>query len=224
MNEEQNNISEVDLDAFRARLMELKGQHEAIEREMDSIQSQMEGTGADDDGGEPLSFPDPSADLAQELEGWKNKYQRALADYQNFQQRSIKNEAEARKQGVRSVAESLVPVLDNFDLALAGDPSSLTVEIVLKGILVTRDELLRVLGTLGMTTIEPVRGDEFEPMRHEAVMQQADEEVEPGCIVAVFQKGYTLADRTIRPSKVSVRPAEDASGNETSEGNDNADV
>jgi len=47
MNEEQNNISEVDLDAFRARLMELKGQHEAIEREMDSIQSQMEGTGAD---------------------------------------------------------------------------------------------------------------------------------------------------------------------------------
>jgi len=72
--------------------------------------------------------------------------------------------------------------------------------------------------------IEPERGDEFEPMRHEAVMQQADEEVEPGCIVAVFQKGYTLADRTIRPSKVSVRPAEDASGNETSEGNDNADV
>ncbi|MEQ9616411.1 MAG: nucleotide exchange factor GrpE [Phycisphaerales bacterium] len=202
---DMNNATEPNQDELRARLMELKDQHEAIEREMDAIQDRM---GEDGDAADE-TLPDPTDELRVQVEEWKNKYQRALADYQNFQQRSMKNEAEARRQGVVSVAESLMTVLDNFDLALAGDPSKLTAESVLKGIVVTRDELLRVLGTHGVKVIDPNPGDEFSPMHHEAVMQQASDDVAPGAVVTSLQKGYALGERTLRPAKVSVKPQAD---------------
>jgi molecular chaperone GrpE len=205
MTNEQNNTTEMNENELRDRLHELKDQHEAIEREMEQIQAQMDGEEA-----EQAQPYDPSDELRAEVEEWKGKYQRALADYQNYQHRAARNEEEARKQGVKRVCESLLPVLDNFDLALQGDPSTLTVESVLKGIVVTRDELLHALAQHGVTIVEPDPGDEFSPTHHEAVMQQDHEEVEPGAVVASLQKGYAMGDRTLRPAKVSVRPELDS--------------
>jgi len=198
-----NNTTELNENDLRQRLLELKDRHEAIEREMDQIQARME---ADDEGAQSEAEVDPTDELRREIEDLRGKYQRALADYQNFQHRAMKNEEEARRQGVMRLCESLLPVLDNFDLALRGDPESLTVESVLKGIVVTRDELLRALANHGVRILEPDPGDEFSPIHHEAVMQQDHEQVEPGSVVASLQKGYAMGDRTLRPAKVSVRP------------------
>jgi len=211
MADDTNNTTELGMDDLRARLLELKDQHEAVERAMEQIQAQMEAGDAEGEEGGPLEFAqDPADELRMQVEEWKGKYQRALADYQNFQQRSAKNEQEARRQGVVSVATSLMPVLDNFDLALAGDPETLTVQSVLQGIVVTRDELIRAMGTHGVTILDPNPGDEFSPMHHEAVMQQDHEDLPPGSVVVSLQKGYALGDRTLRPAKVSVKPHADA--------------
>ncbi len=211
MADDTHDTTELDMDGLRARLMELKDRHEAIEREMEQIQSQMEPGDEQAEHAEPLVLdPDTTDELRAQVQDWKGKYQRALADYQNYQMRAAKNETEARKQGVISVATSLMPVLDNFDLALAGDPENLTAQSVLQGIVVTRDELMRALGTHGVSILDPSPGDEFSPMHHEAVMQQDHEDVPPGAVVMSLQKGYALGDRTLRPAKVSVKPNTEA--------------
>jgi molecular chaperone GrpE len=78
------------------------------------------------------------------------------------------------------------------------------------GLRVIRDELMRVLQSLGVGVLSPARNDEFVPGRHEAVVQQSAEGVEPGRIVQTLQAGYTLSgptgDRVLRPAKVMVAP------------------
>lgn len=143
--------------------------------------------------------------LSGELEEWKVRHQRAIADYQNLSRRSRENETEAQRQGVREVAGSMVTVLDHFEMALNQDLSKATPEQVKAGISVIRDEIVRSLGRFGVAVISPRHGERFDPMRHEAVMQApAAEGTEPGVIVQMFQAGYALGDRTLRPAKVSV--------------------
>ncbi len=136
------------------------------------------------------------------------KLQRAVADHQNFQRRAGINEREARTQALTGVVQSIIPVLDNFELALGQDASKVTAEQIAGGVTVIRDELLRVLGSYGVTKIDPQVGDEFNPMEHEAMLQQPAEGVGPGCIAAALGVGYKLGERVVRPAKVAVVPGE----------------
>jgi molecular chaperone GrpE len=74
------------------------------------------------------------------------------------------------------------------------------------GVKVIRQELLKALESGGVTVISPQPGDEFDPNRHSAIMQQPAEGVEPGRVSATFQPGYALGDRVIRSAKVAVAP------------------
>ena len=148
-------------------------------------------------------FEKLEADLAQMENRWKT----SLADFQNFQRRATSNEVEARARGVRDVCESMLGALDSFDLALAQDPASLTVEQLFGAIETIRAEAMKAMARHGVLPIEPAVGDEFNPGHHEAVMQQAAEDVEPGCVSKVFQAGYAMGDRVLRPAKVAVAPS-----------------
>lgn len=142
-------------------------------------------------------------DRESEIAELNEKYLRTLADFQNFKRRSIENEARERASGIAQVARSLVPVLDQFDLALAasGDADRLR-----EGMKLIRQELLKVLSKSGIELIEPSLGDEFEPTMHEAVMRQAAEGVAPDAISMVLQPGYRLGEMVIRPAKVAIAP------------------
>ncbi|MCA9305938.1 MAG: nucleotide exchange factor GrpE, partial [Phycisphaerales bacterium] len=118
------------------------------------------------------------------------------------------NEKQAKDEGASSVLEKLLTILDNLDRVLSPDVSGMSLEQVVEGVRVTRDEMLRVLGGLGMNKLEVTPGDEFQPGRHEAMLQQPSDEIEPGHIVAQFAPGYALGDRVLRPVKVSVAPSE----------------
>lgn len=148
--------------------------------------------------------------LSSERDEAVTQWKRALADFQNYQRRSLTNEQEAKRQGVTGVLTSVLPVLDHFDLALAqpmpshSDDSS---RKILEGVRAIRAELLRVLENHGVTLIQPRPGDEFDPNRHSAIMQQPGEGVPPGHVSATFQPGYSLGDRVIRSAKVAVAPA-----------------
>jgi molecular chaperone GrpE len=99
-----------------------------------------------------------------------------------------------------------MPVLDHFDLALAQDPSRLSVEQLAKSIEMTRAELQKALEQNGIARIDPTPGTPFDPMQHDAVMRQPVEGVAPGCVSMRFQTGWRLGESVLRPAKVAVAP------------------
>jgi molecular chaperone GrpE len=137
---------------------------------------------------------------------------RALADYQNFQRRARENEAREREMGIAEVARSLIPVLDQFEMALGQDSGETTVESLLKGIEIVRDELSKALNKTGVTSIEPVVGDVFDPTCQEAMLQQPLEGVEPGHVSMVVQSGWSLKNQILRPAKVAIAPDAQSQG------------
>jgi molecular chaperone GrpE len=161
----------------------------------------------------PLEGSEPSASaaedaaraLAQAAE-WRDKYLRSIADFQNYQRRALQNEADARKHGISSVVQNVVNVMDHFDLALAHDPSKATAEQIVSGVKVIREELLKALTNCGVRVIAPKPNDEFQPGQHEAIMQQSAQGVEKGNVAMLFQPGYALGERIIRPAKVGIAP------------------
>ena len=146
--------------------------------------------------------------LQDELARKQDAYLRALAEVQNIQRRSVENEARARSSGITQVANSLVPVLENMDLALAQDLATMEPAKLAAAVMMLRAELLKAIERHGIVRIDPARGDEFDPHCHQAVMQQPAEGVKPGCIVQCFQSGYRLGDHILRSAKVVVSPSE----------------
>jgi molecular chaperone GrpE len=145
-------------------------------------------------------------DTINQRDETQNRLLRAAADHQNFQRRAANNEREAREMGVRGVVASLIPLIDQFDLALMQDPSKVSGETIAKGVEMIRGEFLRVLGNYGVAPIAPQVGDEFNPGHHEAMMQQPAAGVEPGHVSFVMSTGYKLGERVVRPAKVGVAP------------------
>lgn len=129
---------------------------------------------------------------------------RTAADYQNFQRRSRQNERETRELTSAGVVQSMLRVLDFFDMALKQDPATATVEQVIGGVEMIKAEFLRVLSTHGVQTLTPAPGDEFDPQKHEAVENREGTGIEPGHIVETRSPGYMMSDRVIRPAKVVV--------------------
>ncbi|HHN78840.1 MAG TPA: nucleotide exchange factor GrpE [Phycisphaerales bacterium] len=133
--------------------------------------------------------------------------QRTAADFQNFQRRSRQNERETRELTSAGVVQSMLRVLDFFDMALQQDPTTATVEQVIGGVEMIKAEFLRVLSTHGVEVVMPSPGDEFEPRKHEAVEKRESADIEPGHIVEARSPGYVMSDRVIRPAKVVVAEA-----------------
>lgn len=148
--------------------------------------------------------------LEAELDDTRNKLLRTVADYQNSQRRALQNEQQAKADGVSRIVSDVATILDHFDLAIGQDPAKVTPEQLIGGVRVIREELVKILGRNGVSLIAPQPNDEFEPGRHEAVMQQPAEGIQPGRIVSTFQPGFLLTmltgERVIRPAKVAVAP------------------
>ncbi|MCU0689175.1 MAG: nucleotide exchange factor GrpE [Phycisphaerales bacterium] len=152
------------------------------------------------------------AQLRADLGQAQDDRQRALADYVNFQRRSVQNERDAREAGVRNVLHSVLPVIDHFDMALGQDPEKASAKSVIDGVTMIKDELIRVLGVHGVTAIRPNKGDAFDPAKHKAIAQHAAEGVAPGAVVALARAGYMINDRIVRPAEVVVAPEVAAAG------------
>ena len=128
------------------------------------------------------------------------KYQRLMADFANYKQREEKAKADFKKFASSSLVEKLLPVLDNFDRALKDkDPE----DSFVKGVIMTRDELLKILENEGLEEIES-DGVKFDHNLHHAVMTEASDTVEEDYIIETFQKGYKLNGKVLRPSMVKV--------------------
>ena len=125
---------------------------------------------------------------------------RALADFKNFQRRSLENEVRAVDGGMARVVRSIIPAIEQMNLAIEHAED----DEVVKGFQMARDELFRGLAECGVSRIEPVVGDPFNPQLHEAMLRQESEDLEPDHIVMLMQSGFRLGDIVICPAKVGV--------------------
>lgn len=141
--------------------------------------------------------------LESEQEELKNRLLRVQADYDNFRRRTKEEKTAAAKYKAQSIAEKLLPVLDNFERGLNVEAESEETKSLLQGMEIVYRQLKDVFEAENIKEIE-AEGKPFDPEFHEAVMQVEDEEYEANTVVEVVQKGYVLNDRVIRPAMVKV--------------------
>jgi molecular chaperone GrpE len=144
--------------------------------------------------------------LEAELAAAKEGMLRAIADFQNLQRRTAAEEPRVRQNAAGMVVRQVIPVLDNFDLALAQDPSRMTAEAAVEGLRMVRTELVRALERSGVELIQPKPGDAFDPHQAEAIMQQPAAGIASGHVSMTLQAGYRLGETVLRPAKVAVAP------------------
>jgi len=141
--------------------------------------------------------------LKKQSAEYLDKLQRTLADFDNFRKRTIKEKASMYDDGVRDTIEKLLPIIDNFERAVASAVQESKNDSFFKGVSLIQRQLSGYLDDIG---IEPAEepGDKFDPVRHFAVAHVEDENLGAGEIVEVLQKGYIYKNKIIRASMVKV--------------------
>ncbi len=155
--------------------------------------------------------PKPAEDLSARLTGallkaeeYRDQSLRTLAEMENLRRRTEKEIGDTRKYAVEKFARELLVVLDSLELgiqAAAGD----TPEVVKlrEGSELTLKQFITVLEKFNVQPIEAL-GAKFDPALHQAMTMQESDEEEPNTVVKVFQKGYTINERLLRPAMVVI--------------------
>jgi len=126
--------------------------------------------------------------------------QRIQADFDNFRRRNAAIQAESVEEGARKVIAGLLPVIDNFERAVAAGEGA--DKALMDGIKMVQKQLLATLEKFGLNEIDAT--GKFDPNLHDAVIHEEVKGIESGNIAEVFQKGYQVKDRIIRHSMVKV--------------------
>jgi len=131
-------------------------------------------------------------------------YLRAKAEAENARRRADEEISKARKFAVEAFAESLLPVKDSLEAAIA-QPDAQPAQI-LEGVHATLRQLASALERNRVVEVSPAAGTRFDPHQHQAISVVPAPQ-EPNTVVAVLQKGYLIADRVLRPALVTVTAA-----------------
>jgi molecular chaperone GrpE len=143
----------------------------------------------------------PVADLEARHAELSDAFLRAKAEAENTRRRAEEEIAKARKFAVEGFAESLLPVKDSLESAIA-IPAA-TPEQLLEGVHATLRQLSAALERNKVVEINPAPAARFDPHQHQAISVVPAQQ-EPNTVVAVLQKGYLIADRVLRPALVTV--------------------
>lgn len=164
---------------------------------------------------EAPALPTPSleeqlADKNDEIASLNDKLLRLAAEMENMRRRLEKDRQDASVYAVSNFARDMLSVADNLRRALEVIPETARQDAsfqgVITGIEVTEKDLLSVFGRYGVQPIM-AQGERLDPNLHQAVAQVESDTHEPGAVVQVFQTGYTIKDRLLRPAMVTVAKA-----------------
>ncbi len=139
----------------------------------------------------------------EQIDELKDRLMRQMAEFDNYRKRTEKEKTQNYEIGASDFIVKILPVVDNFERGLQGLSEEEKAGSFAQGVEMIYKQLTKVLEDSGVTVIEAA-GQEFDPMLHNAVMQQPSEEVESGHIIQEFQKGYKYKERVIRHSMVMV--------------------
>lgn len=182
------------------------------------------------------------AELEAQVADLTDRLLRAHAEMDNIRKRSERERQDTAKYAISKFAAAIIAVGDNFQRAVSAVPPGAADEDaalkgLLEGVIMTEREFLNVLERHGVKRMDPA-GHPFNPHLHEAVMEQQNPDVPNGTVIQVFQTGYTIENRVLRPAMVVVakggpKPVEErpeatahadgsAAGNQESGGNNGA--
>ena len=133
-------------------------------------------------------------------ENWE-RYLRASAEVENIRKRAGRDVEHAHKYALERFGKELLAVRDTLEMGLAVEGAS--IESLLEGSNATLKLLGSTMERFGIVEVDPA-GEPFDPEFHEAISMQPSDKVEPGSVVTVVQKGYTLNGRLLRPAMVIV--------------------
>jgi molecular chaperone GrpE len=133
-----------------------------------------------------------------------DRYQRSLAEFDNFRKRSIKEKAAQYDDGKRAAAELLLPVLDNFERAMGSSEKTHADDTFYQGISLIARQFTQVLSDMNVIEITTQPGDDFDTAIHYAVAHAEDDNFGTNQVAAVLQKGYMYKEKVLRYSMVKV--------------------
>ena len=147
-----------------------------------------------------------AADLEKaraEAESYLDDLRRLQADFDNYRKRTLREQTARAASASQALVARLLPVLDNFELAVSSAEHSRDFDRMLKGVEMVFGELREVMEGEGLVKIE-AEGKPFDPERHEAVIAVEQEDTEPGMVVDIVRTGYELRGKVLRPAMVKV--------------------
>jgi molecular chaperone GrpE len=147
-------------------------------------------------------------DLRRQVQDNQDRLLRALAETENVRRRLERTADDRVKYANEALLRDLLPILDNFDRALAAARTSGSAGNVMEGVDLIQRELLRVLERAGLSRYSAV-GQRFDPARHEAIARVISAEATPDTVVSETGPGYLLHGRVLRPALVAVAAAPD---------------
>jgi len=134
-------------------------------------------------------------------QGYYDRLLRLQAEYENYRRRTRQEKEEIYKYAAEELVCAILPVLDNFERALAAEGES--VESFKQGVELIFRQLMDVLEAEGVAQI-PAVGEQFDPEKHEAAFREESDHHPDNTIIEEFRRGYLLKDKVIRPSMVKV--------------------
>ena len=186
----------------------LEEQENAAENEQQSEETpedvpgdaEFESTDEDDAASEYNDTASQIADMEDALAECKDNYLRLMAEYDNFRKRTAKEKTESYQNATVSCIQNLLPVIDSFERSLEFDCQD---ENFKNGMAMIFGQLKEFLTKMNVTEIEAL-GAEFDPNFHNAIQQMEGTDYASNHVCQVFQKGYMLGDKLIRPAMVGV--------------------
>ena len=172
-------------------------QNEAVEEQNENVESQEAEKSAEE------TSEDKIKKLEAELQEWKNSYTRKLAEFQNFTKRKENEVAEMRKYASEGIIVKLLDNIDNLERAVDASKESQNFDSLIEGVNMILNNLKHLLTEEGVEEIEAA-GKEYNPYEHKAMITENKEELDDNVVVQVFQKGYKMKGKVVRPAMVTV--------------------
>lgn len=180
-------------------------QNQPVEEEKVAAEAAENAEAAAETEAAPPSYEELAARV-QELEGQlKDEQLRSLANEQNLRRRHQEEIAATHKFAGQKFATEMLPVKDYLEMALLDQSGNF--EALKMGVQMTLNELQKAFEATQIKEINPAAGDKLDPHHHQAIKTEVSEQ-EPNTIISVMKKGYTLADRVLRPAMVIVAAKE----------------
>ena len=170
---------------------------EIIESEEETVEAEGEETAEATESPENSEFEKLNA----ELEEAQNSKLRLQADFDNYKKRVEREKQNLINYAVEGMVSELLPVIDNFERAL--DVKEADFEGFYQGVEMIKNQFIEALKSQGLEEIEAL-DQPFDPNYHNAVSQMESEDHDSDIVVQVFQKGYKIKDKVVRPSMVVV--------------------
>lgn len=152
---------------------------------------------------EALEWQKTLEEVTRQRDEYLRLLQRVQADFENFKRRAERQRFETVQRANEELLEKILPLVDDLERALANAQHDTPAEALIEGVRLIHRQFLDILAREG---VEPIaaEGEQFDPQKHEAVMQQECRDIPEGTVLEEYRRGYCLRDRVIRPCMVKV--------------------